>query len=1401
MRNERRRSGSLLVVLLLAAAAGNAGGEGSAPAAAPGQDSGVAQAEKGVETQFPSLKSALPAEAPSSIFNAKLGQGPDADAELFVSGTWSSTIIGSIDFQAEPGSSLAMSSAQPFLFTQDPDLALSFLLYKRIFVEAKVSQTVSEAKYSAGYRGGEGELVKEVRIGNDGINFPALPFLSFGDGSYRSFGASALIGTDTFAGKAMVRYDQASRVTKRFVGSTEVTETVLTPNSFITGKYFMTRSAPNAAIIVYVQSSSGSMSGNDGNKYRRLDAGEYSYSAVTGVVSLSTAAATRVLAYYPGSGGGSDPAVTISGVGACELLYDPPSSEHASATIDPKLQILSRYATTATPTTGEAFVRNMSSGLRDSSYQTEINEAGYVEVTRPGVEASSVKTIAERQAFRQPFGDSSKADMQWIYETDFASATQAIGIAPVYTRDVVVRTFASASKITIDKDFVAGSVEVTRNGLPDYSFTVDEDSGVVTLASPPAASEEIVITYLKESEERKTGIIVGALGGFWDLGPGKKAWAALGAAWSLPGSSYSSGEDSSPGSINLTGGEKNTEGVLKYDTAIAGRYSRDDSTGIYRIEGMESTSDYATSFRYMTSDTFGYFSSQEVVESDLDSNFPTLIDSFHKDGSSQKALEIVAGVSVSSVTPNPNPDTAAYYKVEDAPAYPSYKTFAFYAKLPKDAALTVKLDDGSATATSVLDGDTSVGISMPSDPARGTGWKRYILHYGSGGSVYVQDSENSSEKIVAVADSRSPSITSTGSRLVVAVTGLSANEAAWIDEIVLEDSAGRGAFLFQGNLSYDDPKVKLGRDASPIVYNVKATAFTTGAIDSDPYASGGGSVGADLGFVGLGLRARTTVADKAATFSGGHSIELPNRSFPVAVKDDFDYDPSSGAFGRSDTITLQGGQVASLNVNQKSDWTPDSSITASGVLVQDWDNSLAFGPSFVTLGLTAENRSLPTETPRSAKGGTDYAAAWFDAYKYALPAFEGDSDLREAKGTLSVKAAKGEYLSGSLGETTTPGEGGSGTRSDQASVRVALPFPAFGLQLEPYYSRSWKDQRDESADSIVTDAKAAIGDMADVPLFYRGVPFKEFFSDETAEAFADQSAPGGTALPSADYLPQLGIKMGRDTGSRVLDLIVPEALALSYGRDLSRAEDTVTDASVWTTSAKYTAVNVFGSMGSHPLGLPFDSDEYLTTLQADLTKPRDGSASSYDILYHSLSTFYAGQDQGNKLDAESKYTMAVLPSSLNWSGSLSLSLSRRIERHWLLSFYTHAVKPAMIKSEKQEPAAAAATEAKPEAESEAESEQPPEKKASISSLYLDDLRSRAPIMRSTWTLTGGLSGLRSDAEAYQPGWALSESYEAKLTVPERLTIKVTTTFDQSLDDSTRIFTFGFLLSLNAVISF
>jgi hypothetical protein len=839
----------------------------------------------------------------------------------------------------------------------------------------------------------------------------------------------------------------------------------------------------------------------------------------------------------------------------------------------------------------------------------------------------------------------------------------------------------------------------------------------------------------------------------------------------VPGSSYSSGGETSPGTIALSLGEKDKGGFFRSDAALAAQYSRADSTGNYRIEGMESTTDYSTSFQPEDDATKSDFTATELAENDLGSGFSSIVSSFHSDGTTQKALQIIAGPAVSNSTPVPNPDIARYYKVEETLPYSSFGTFAFYAKLPPDAALTVALDDGTAVPIS------SASIGIPADPTRSATWKRYALHYGKGdAAVYVQDGESSGERVSPGATSTSPSLNSTGSRLRISVSGLSANEVAWIDEVALQDSVGSVALLFQGTAAYDNPQLLIGSRDRPLVSDISASAFAQGALNSDSYALGGGSLKAKLGFVGLAINARSTVSADTVSFSAGHSIELPSASFPMKMKDSFDYDPSSGAFGRSDSLALQGGSIASLSLSQKTAWTPATSYLDSGLLLQNWDGAFSLGPSFLTLTLAAGNRALPSGGAAPGTSGNDYASAWLGAFRYMLPQDEQSSSLREVTATLSVKGGgTKEFLKASLGESASPGTTDSGTRSDSDSVRLALPFSLGGINLEPYYLRTWTDRRDVSSTGIVGDAESALGDLSSLPILYLGVPFSELVSASVAADFAAQSAPSGGALPAATYQPEAGLSVSREYGSRWYDLVLPSAVDFYYGRSLVRATDTVTDSSIYSATAKIAAINVFGTMGAYPLGLPFDSDEYLSTFQGNWLQPRDGSASTLNILYHGLATLYAGL--ADRFDAESKVSIAELPSSLNWTSSLSLALSRRLSRDWLSDLYSLAIRPAAPKNEGEG------------------------KSASVASAYLGDLSTREVNIRNTWTLVGGLAGVRSDAASYLPGWSLSEAYETKLTVPERLTLKVDATLSQSLDAASRVFSLGFVLSLNAVISF
>ena len=101
----------------------------------------------------------------------------------------------------------------------------------------------------------------------------------------------------------MVRYDQATRVEKLFVGGAEVTETVLAPTSFVRGRWFVVdlgSGPPTGAsnLELYIQSTVGNLQGGDGLFYRKMTAMEYSYSAATGFISLAKTADSKLLAWY-----------------------------------------------------------------------------------------------------------------------------------------------------------------------------------------------------------------------------------------------------------------------------------------------------------------------------------------------------------------------------------------------------------------------------------------------------------------------------------------------------------------------------------------------------------------------------------------------------------------------------------------------------------------------------------------------------------------------------------------------------------------------------------------------------------------------------------------------------------------------------------------------------------------------------------------------------------------------------------------------------------------------------------------------------------------------------------------------------------------------------------------------
>ena len=223
---------------------------------------------------IPPLVSALPEEAPASLFSTSIG---DSEVDLFIQGFWEASVqsLGTISFG---GSSAAAFNVTPFLFTQRPDLYLLLVFRRQWWLEASVADDIERATWAIGYSGEDDDFVQFARLGNTGILIPDYPYLAFGapDGA---FGA-VVSGRDESKGTAfdaMVRWDGLSWRSRSFSGLAETVETLVRPGEHMRGRRFVLPDENLKSIALYDHTSNGK---------RLLQADEYSVSLSKGFVEL-----------------------------------------------------------------------------------------------------------------------------------------------------------------------------------------------------------------------------------------------------------------------------------------------------------------------------------------------------------------------------------------------------------------------------------------------------------------------------------------------------------------------------------------------------------------------------------------------------------------------------------------------------------------------------------------------------------------------------------------------------------------------------------------------------------------------------------------------------------------------------------------------------------------------------------------------------------------------------------------------------------------------------------------------------------------------------------------------------------------------------------------------------------
>lgn len=560
-------------------------------------------------------------EASPELFSISLY---DADVSLFLTGFWKNSVQINWGLSKNQfGWSIAQSDA-PILFTQEADLTLSLWIKERWFVETNFREGHDINTYRAGYQGREGDFVRYAGVGNTGLDFPLFPYLDLGGDSVSSLGFYGAFGDGPLSLHTLFRYDAAEREERVFTGGRERTYTPLSVAAVLRGVSFVLPDINIAELpVVYFEDNDGSLSGG-GRRWRLARPSEAAVSARDGLVELIETPKGMVAVSYPGGyslGSYGDPSLSVLRNGFLGEVqdffpdvtlasYPQPggrTGETAPAiiTID-GVQALavfekgtfspferqSRYMAPASNTASAALVYTSTKEVVRGWDVFKFDQATaggvplYVNEDNSDVYNRDIYQISRsgEQNIRSPRARWPLAQNEhgnpWLIMA-YLSGKDASDIQLRFTN------YSSQAGYNIGKDVISGSIQVMRGGISDPYWSFDELNGTVRLQMPAQAGEIVRISYLRRSLDRQNGSIAVGLGAVYkDSGP-ISARGALGVRWNASNESYSSQGVTSPGIAGFGGKVSWDYGSLNADISLGAGYEQPDTTGLYRVSGME----------------------------------------------------------------------------------------------------------------------------------------------------------------------------------------------------------------------------------------------------------------------------------------------------------------------------------------------------------------------------------------------------------------------------------------------------------------------------------------------------------------------------------------------------------------------------------------------------------------------------------------------------------------------------------------------------------------------------------------------------------------------------------------------------------------------------------------------
>ena len=439
----------------------------------------------------------------------------------------------------------------------------------------------------------------------------------------------------------LVRYDGAKWEEKHYIGSREVTTTALELSDMLRGYSFVLPDEDLDSVpVLYIEDPFGDQRDELGGRWRLAKADEYAASPRYGIVEIRSATALAVgkrlaVAYSKegspepwaaslgiygdtntsGSGflGAVQDAFTSSSAAKIALRDYPQPGQKDPATVKTDANVPATVHINGTKSLVIWERGTFSPFERLSRYRIQSGPSSTVQLFRTADGQESPNFAMERFSDVLVSGEAPLPDSlvtgapsvlyelvqtntaynlrdptsRWPLVQEHPELYLPASGASSMDLHITVTTYGNPGTFSIGTDVLPGSVQVFRRGLPDPLALYNPENGEVMLSSPPAEHEQIRIVYLKRSEERRFGSLSAGFGANYISGGPFTADLALGLRWNVSPDSFSEGNTTSPGTVGLSGKLSWDWGKLQIQTTGGLFYRQDDTTGLYRILGME----------------------------------------------------------------------------------------------------------------------------------------------------------------------------------------------------------------------------------------------------------------------------------------------------------------------------------------------------------------------------------------------------------------------------------------------------------------------------------------------------------------------------------------------------------------------------------------------------------------------------------------------------------------------------------------------------------------------------------------------------------------------------------------------------------------------------------------------